>query len=214
MILNLEILYLFCYTMLKGEDYMDFSTTLDFIMNITTTTNSMLAKYVSLDPSFISRLRNGTRKPSKNENYLDPISEFLAKRFQHDYQIECLKNKFSITIDTANITNDTIHTIILNLLSQNSSNNNYLVTNFIKELDQFSFKNENYNQMESYTSPENSKQNIFHGIDGRRQAVLSFLLSIIENSTPQTLLLYSDENMDWLLGDLNYAKNGQNYLQK
>lgn len=206
MILNLEILYLFCYTMLKGEDYMDFSTTLDFIMNITTTTNSMLAKYVSLDPSFISRLRNGTRKPSKNENYLDPISEFLAKRFQHDYQIECLKNKFSITIDTANITNDTIHTIILNLLSQNSSNNNYLVTNFIKELDQFSFKNENYNQMESYTSPENSKQNIFHGIDGRRQAVLSFLLSIIENSTPQTLLLYSDENMDWLLGDLNYAK--------
>lgn len=193
---------------------MEFSATFDFIMNITTTTNSMLAKHVSLDPSFISRLRNGSRAPSKNENYLNPISMFLAERFQHDYQKECLKNRFLIAIDILDMTENTLQVIILNLLSQNSANKNNYVTNFIKELDQFSFKREDAEQEKDYISREILEQNIFYGVSGKREAVLAFLSNVIENPTPETLLLYSDEDMYWLLGDLNYAKKWAELFSK
>lgn len=185
---------------------MEFSTTLDFIMNITNTSNSMLAKHVSLDPSFISRLRNGSRTPSKNENYLYSISVFLAKRFQHSYQKECLKNKFSVDIDNLDMNENIIQKLILKLLSQNSTENDTHVSSFIKELDQFSFKKESYEQNKSYISPEITEQNLFYGVAGKREAVLTFLLNVLENPNPGTLLLYSDEDMDWLMGDLNYAK--------
>ena len=36
-----------------------FSEKLDFLMNMMGTTNSLLAKNISVDPSFISRLRHG-----------------------------------------------------------------------------------------------------------------------------------------------------------
>lgn len=193
---------------------MDFSTTLDFIMNITNTTNSMLAKDVSLDPSFISRLRNGSRTPSKNENYLDSISLYLSKRFQQDYQKECLKNKFSLSIDNLDMTENILQMLILNLLSQNSANKVHHVSSFIKDLDQFRFKEKEYGHKKDYVSHKNLEENVFYGVSGKRDAVLSFLLNVIENPTPQTLLLYSDEDMDWLLGDLNYAKKWTELFSK
>jgi hypothetical protein len=65
---------------------MTFSEKLDFLMNITKTTNSALALYTSLDASHISRLRRGARKPAKNENYLKTMATYFAKRCSEDYQ--------------------------------------------------------------------------------------------------------------------------------
>ena len=40
---------------------MKFSEKLNFLLNLTNTPNNMLAKHLSLDPSYISRLRRGDR---------------------------------------------------------------------------------------------------------------------------------------------------------
>ena len=40
---------------------MKFSEKLNFLLNLTNTPNNMLAKHLSLDPSYISRLRRGER---------------------------------------------------------------------------------------------------------------------------------------------------------
>lgn len=193
---------------------MDFASTLDFIMNITITTNSMLAKHASLDPSFISRLRNGSRTPSKNENYLETISIFLAKRFEQDYQKECLKNKFSIPIDNLDMNESMLQMLILNLLSVNAENKNHHVSSFIKELDQFSFKKERYSHGDFLVKKSDLEENLFYGLSGKREAVLTFLTNIIEAPEPMTLLLYSDEDMEWLLGDLAYAQKWAHLFSK
>ena len=49
---------------------MKFGEKLDLLMRISQTTNSTLARSVSLDPSFVSRLRRGVRTPARNENYV------------------------------------------------------------------------------------------------------------------------------------------------
>lgn len=39
---------------------------------------------------------------------------------------------------------------------------------------------------------------IHFGFTGKQEATLAFLLSVINCSKPQTLLLFSDESFDWL----------------
>lgn len=54
-----------------------FSEKLDYLMNLTNTTNSNLANSVSLDPSYISRLRSGARTPVKDALYLESMADFF-----------------------------------------------------------------------------------------------------------------------------------------
>jgi hypothetical protein len=42
---------------------------------------------------------------------------------------------------------------------------------------------------------------IFHGIEGKQQGVLRFLSLVAAQTKPCTLLLYSDENLEWLAED-------------
>ena len=42
---------------------------------------------------------------------------------------------------------------------------------------------------------------VYYGVEGKRQAVISFLSEVAANSEPQTLSLFSDEDIDWLVGD-------------
>ncbi|MDR7871024.1 MAG: hypothetical protein RIN55_09210 [Tissierellaceae bacterium] len=58
---------------------MEFNEKLDFLMNITKTSNSSLAHYLSLDASYISRLRSGKRQLPSNTNYVDKMASYFAK---------------------------------------------------------------------------------------------------------------------------------------
>ena len=46
-------------------------------MNILKISNSALARHVSLDPSYISRLRNGHRQPSYEADYLEDMVKYF-----------------------------------------------------------------------------------------------------------------------------------------
>lgn len=55
---------------------MSFSKNLDFLLNVTNTPNNVLARHLSLDPSYISRLRRGERS-APHEDYIRMIAVFF-----------------------------------------------------------------------------------------------------------------------------------------
>ena len=55
-----------------------FSQKLDNLMNITKTTNTSLALFLSVVPSYICRLRNGQRPLPRNSDLLQPMGEYFA----------------------------------------------------------------------------------------------------------------------------------------
>ena len=63
---------------------MKFSEKLNFLLNLTNTPNNMLAKHLSLDPSYISRLRRGERSVP-HADYLRSIASFFARRCTEEY---------------------------------------------------------------------------------------------------------------------------------
>ena len=59
---------------------MNFNEKLDLLMSVTNTSNSSLAHRISLDASYISRLRRGLRKPPKNADYLLAMADCFSNQ--------------------------------------------------------------------------------------------------------------------------------------
>ena len=158
-----------------------FSEKLNYLMMVTSTTNTELAKELNLNQSVISRFKLGKREPSKKSSYYLDIANFFAHKI---YELN-LQYKFPTFIENDN--------------EKEFANNLYKW--LINET-------EYYANSTFFEATDNTCY--FYGNKGKREAVILFLESI-KNKLDETLYLYSDENMDWLL-DEAFAKRWNDLL--
>ncbi|MBP1925956.1 hypothetical protein J2Z76_001820 [Sedimentibacter acidaminivorans] len=194
---------------------MEFNEKLDYLMKITKTTNSSLALYTSLDASYVSRLRRGDRKPAKNGNYIMPMAVYFSKHCNEKYQIEILsetiKVKTSVILD-----NESAAEVIYEWMLKNDDEKKP-VEDLLYKISNFSYKrkpNIKNNEDVHMVSWNNIEPKVYYGVDGKREAVIQFLSIVINNKIPQTLLLFSDENTEWLFGDLTFTEKWANLMTK
>lgn len=174
-----------------------FDSKLNFLMKLTNTTNSSLARACSLDNSYISRLRSGKRKLPSKQNYLALIVDYLINRIHKPYQMELLKQAVGLGDDI--IDNEDIKTEVKRWLV--SSIDSPDIDNYIKEIDSMpEISNDNLTN-----DTEISTHRYYYGLKGKQKAVERFLTSIINSNTKHKLYLYSDEVFDWMV-DPSYFK--------
>ena len=187
---------------------MKFGEKLDLLMRISQTTNSTLARSVSLDPSFVSRLRRGVRTPARNENYVRAIAAYVARVCQSDYQKAALNETMKRNIDKWPEDTEKTTELICHWLSDLSAGGHKSVESFLDGLAQFQFKKvpqlTDMNVTMLFAKPVTNDA-VYYGIEGKRNAVLHFLSSILQHKSPQTLLLFSDEDLEWLTGNLEFT---------
>ncbi|NLE89510.1 MAG: transcriptional regulator [Dehalococcoidales bacterium] len=186
---------------------MTFAEKLDLLMNITRTSNSMLARSIALDASFISRLRRGVRTPVENAGYLPLIARYFSRNCTSDYQkaalAEAMKNPLILNADWSTDTEK----LLLKWLQENAPIQPGSINNFLEEMGRFQFKKPAPAEGEMMTLADNTKLGdieIFYGIEGKRTAVLHFLSLILQKEDIQTLLLYSNEELSWLADDPDF----------
>lgn len=179
---------------------------LDFLMNISNTSNSALALNIKLDPSHISRLRRGERNALKNETCISAMSAYFARHCEQDYQQKALSEALNLSV----LPHDESHLseYIAKWLSESGKTEANSVESFLSGL--VKTKNRQIVQpsvTSSNTSSTNSKNDIdvFYGIAGKRRAVIEALTDILESGKPQTLLLFSDEATDWMSDDREFT---------
>ena len=193
---------------------MNFNEKLNFLMNVTKTKNSDLAMYTSLDSSYISRLRRGKRKLSKTENYVMSMSEYFIKNIKEDYQKKSIfdlisRSGFLIKEDLSN------SEILYQWLKDEKEDEVKVVEGFIENFSSFQFKKTNtWENTENRTKKEKKEVEIYPGIQGKREATLAFLSLILEEKNPQTILLFSDEDLDWLSGDDSFRNKWKEYMDQ
>jgi len=176
---------------------MTFSEKLNLIMNITNTTNSILARAISIDPSLVSRLRRGDRTPSKNQNYIRAMSEFFARNCTTEYQKAALREMLQKDLPG----NDSELTALIDTWFLEDIMQTDSVANFIDSLTNFQFRKvPNALDPDSLDIIDNMKsdETIFYGTEGKRNAVIKFLSLVIKRKSPTTLFLFSEESIDWL----------------
>lgn len=187
---------------------MAFSDKFDLLMNITNTSNSALARHLSFDPSFISRLRRGVRTPAKNENYIKEIAGYLARHCIEEYQRAALCKALRIPSTKLPVESEDKAELICHWLLEEKSDDTKSVESFLDELTHFKFKKvppiESIEPL-SISKTSTTDSIVFYGIEGKQNAVITFLCLLLKNKNPQTLLLYSDEDLGWLTDNREFT---------
>jgi hypothetical protein len=184
---------------------MQFHEKLDFLMNITKTSNSSLAHSASVDASYISRLRSGKRFLPKNDDIVRCIASYFERHCTQAYQQKAIKEALksdNILLDEINLTAAITHW----LLHENKGGSEKAGV-FLESLSGMAKKPITIKPPESDNLffPK-EVVSIYYGIQGKRQAVLHFLSEVASKKKPHTLLLYSDEETSWMTGDPTFSR--------
>lgn len=183
---------------------MKFNDKLDFLMEITKTSNSTLARYLAIDASYISRLRSGKRKLPRNNEIIERMSLFFARNCQEEYQKNALKDTLALNIwpEEPHLQKDAINL----WLASDKTSNSKLVTRFLGNL----------SAMETMSQPSKVSQiktqsfpvdiSFHYGIKGKREAALYLLAETAKLKETKTLLLFSDEETSWMSGDVSFIQ--------
>ncbi|MDD4802640.1 MAG: transcriptional regulator [Syntrophomonas sp.] len=185
---------------------MQFSEKLNFLMDITKTTNSALSRYVLLDASYISRLRRGKRQLLRNEETVKGMAAYFARKCGEEYQKKAVKDALRLNPFPKDILSLT-KAITRWLLAEND-NNRELIEQFLGNLSvrESSVTIETGYQWDKTTFP-NRETAIYYGVEGKRQAAIYCLSEMISLNKPQTLLLFSDEETSWMTEDPVFSKH-------
>ncbi len=174
-----------------------FDSKLNFLMELTDTTNNSLAKACALDGSYISRLRTGKRKLPKKQNYLSEIVDYLIKRIREPYQCKFLTQAIGYDGDTSDM---------IELKEE--------VEEWLKSNDPLTDLEDYMERLRDYTlfsdlsllEQESEASMYYYGMKGKRKAVERFLSDVIKSKKKHTICLYSDETANWLVMDPTFAK--------
>ncbi|HBI26184.1 MAG TPA: transcriptional regulator [Peptococcaceae bacterium] len=187
---------------------MTFAEKLDLLMNITNTSNSLLAHSISLDASFISRLRRGVRAPAKNANYIQAMSGYFARCCQAEYQKTALWKAIRTSSPIQPQSTDSMASLIEQWLWEPAQDDSDPIDELLESMIDFRFKRMETAATVDLPIIDNqaiAETEVLHGVKGKRAAVLTFLSLVISNKHPQTLLLFSDEDLSWLTEDPEFT---------
>ena len=196
---------------------------LDYIMKLTNTKNSDLARALGFDPSYVSRMRSGKRGLPSHHPFIEPASRFFARRVTEDYQKRSLSStilqgrEWPEDIDAARI-------VIAAWFSNDTPSYNDTVTRFLDRLSSV----ESLDPTVQYPEPvpgdsmpadrrddvKTAEVRLFYGKDGRRDAVLDMLAFLVSSEGPATLMMHTDENMDWLSDSKYYSSRWSSLLAR
>lgn len=181
---------------------MNFAEKLDLLMNVTNTNNSQLARSIAIDASAISRLRRGIRTPAKGASYFRPMARYFAHNCRSEYQKFAIDE--AIKLDNPSLAKDKnkgLESILYIWLSDTNKTTKDSLDDFMQDFINFKFRKmdslETVNIEDTIDYPL-TEAGVFLGKTGKQKAVEHFLSLVLKSSLAETLLLYSDEDIEWL----------------
>ena len=179
------------------------------LLSVLDVNNNELARLLSYDPSYISRILVGSRRPANLPQFLSSVSGYLAGRyFDTPYEDSILK----LTGDHEKAKNPgELSAIIRSWLGQTAEDDPPQIARFLDKLDAFDL-NEfmasiQFQEMKVPTAPlQLPTAKTYHGIREMMQAELDFLRSAVLSKSKEDIILYSDMPMEEMSNDPEFPK--------
>ncbi len=187
---------------------MKFNEKINLLMKMTNTTNASLAAALEIDPSLISRWRTGVRQPNFSSTYIDKISDYFASTAKEDYQKVALLEVTGYNMVDKDSDEQSIARYLNNWLTGESKINADSIQILLDWLGKESLiAYETLKEEPNIVAPvgRHFGEELFTGKEGLRKSVVKLLLYAIENKKFGNLYLYSDEKIDWIIGNHGYA---------
>ncbi len=181
-----------------------FAEKFDALMNVAEVSNSLLGRAVNMNSSHIGRLRSGARALPKKHEYLGAMCLYLAAHIKKEYQINALQKLTAI--DSPALGAQEVMAAYLEQWLLEAENDTSVATGrLISGFSRLAAGPALMPQRRDMGELSQKYAGYLYGNAGKRRAVEQFFLMILQESKPQTLLLYSDENMAWLYEEPAFA---------
>ncbi len=196
---------------------MNISEKLDLLMNLTNTRNTSLSKALAFDPSYISRIRSGSRGIPKNQPFTRPVAAYFAKHLKEEYQLDTISQLIpgggTLPTDKKELEeflfrwlendnpskreNEPINQLLSDITVLLDTKNKAAATNLP------AFKDIENDITDTNIVPFS----VYYGNQGKRESVRRFLSSLLATKKTFRLCLYSDEDMTWLTEKPEFARD-------
>ncbi|HOJ87356.1 MAG TPA: hypothetical protein PLD34_00010 [Pseudothermotoga sp.] len=182
---------------------MDFGKKLGLLMNVLGITNNTLAKMLSVDPSLVSRWRSGSRIPARDSQYIEMIASCLVDRAKMEHQKLAICEITGCVPET--LEKAKLEELVKRWLSDGTMPDTRLIGGFLNKVGLFKMTQQRTEGIEGLLQGQNVNFEVFYSNEGKQRGVMKFLSYAFHAKEPGTLLLYSDESVDWFVADKSFA---------
>lgn len=194
-----------------------FNTNFNLLIDIFKINLSDLSKFLGFDSSFVSKIKNGIRKPLSISDFANGVCKFIINNYLDTCNelikeiIKCDDKDFK---DTKIITDKLYYWLTNNV---NKNTNDYDVNSFIKKLDNFDLndyiKSIKFDKLFTPTLPKlKTKSQLYYGLDGYKDAQLEVLKQSAFFKSKEDIFWYSNMPMIEASKDLKFTKKYMMYL--
>jgi len=180
-----------------------FSDRLDFLMNLTDTSNSALGRTLNFDPSYISRIRSGKRGLPKHLPFLEPAAAYFARKLDDPIRRSSLE---SIVCPGRAWPDEVAESeqLLISWLSDDSRSAANRVARLLAILgERMPIPSAAVTVPLSDAGVKSAT--CFYGNEGKRESALLFLGILCAEESPHDLLFFSDEDSEWIFEDSAFA---------
>ena len=176
------------------------------VLELAEFSNVRFGKLLNIDPSYISRFRNGLRTPVSNSKLTEEMCRVLYSRLKEQNRLSNLARLMNISPD--NLLDDMNWEKELYawlFLSEDSTVSSFVV-GMVDQIGSFSadiIKSPLPFKMAAVKTALSDNQPLYHGMRGLQTAVIRFLGTVIERKE-KDLYLFSDQNIDWITDDKSF----------
>ena len=169
-----------------------------------------LARFIGYDASFLSRIRNGNRKPSKPQDFIESVCNFVVTKYSSSDN----KNTIAILLscDPNELKNNTDYLLKLsNWFATNVSSDNKYISDFLNNLDTFDLnqyiKAIHFDELKIPFVPfyKTSSRN-YYGIDEMKKGELDFFKATVLSKSLDPVFMCSDMPMEDMAKDIDFGK--------
>lgn len=115
-----------------------FSQNLNYIIEQLNISNAHLAKFLSVDPSLISRIRTGKRKPADMDEMISSFSDYLKKYYFSENHLNFYLNEFELTFDE--FSNSNFQELLFSWLVSKKIRKENSIIHFLDKLNDFNLE--------------------------------------------------------------------------
>ncbi len=173
---------------------------------------SEMSRVMNYDPSYISRIRTGKRRPPDPEEFVSTLCKFIYPSLGKNVSVTAFRDLLSVPASEKFESYDSFCTLLKGyILNNDNVSEDKNVSVFLKYVDSFDlndyFRSIHFDEIKlpnvPFTIP---KSKVYFGNDGHKAAELDILKLIISSKSNEPVFLYSDFELADLINDAEYSK--------
>ena len=191
-------------------NYDDFVANFNTLLTELKISTSEIAKAIGYDTSFISKIKNKTRKPSDIDKFIDEIGNYLYDNFSDEEGKKNVSTLLGCSLSKLN-DEDSFKSQLVKWITSAQEDHNDLVNRFLSTLDTFNLNDYigmDFSKIKVPSSPIILKTSkIYYGSEGRKEAESEFLKTTLMSKSKDPIYFYNDLPMYEAANDEAFKKN-------